>query len=137
MKRLQLKSQGTVLIAALLCLLVVMLLCASIARSMVTRQRVTRLAERQAQCFWLMESAAMRAAVQARSDPAYIGEPWRVSVSLGGRTVQGVADIEVEAAAEDANERRIRIHARWPDDPVERVTRRKEFTIQLAETGAA
>jgi hypothetical protein len=47
-----------------------------------------------------------------------------------------VAEILVEPIAGDESRRQIKITARWPDVPVERVLRTKDFEIHLRSIGA-
>jgi Tfp pilus assembly protein PilX len=131
------RRRGAILAAAMVCLLVIMLFAAAVTRSILLRQQTTRQDERQLQCFWLAESAALRAAAKSRKDPAYRGEVWTVAAEGQGTRTTGVAEILVEPIAGNENNRQIKIAARWPDAPIERVLRTKEFEIHLRPTGAA
>ena len=125
--------------AAMVCLLVIMLFAGAVARSIMLRHQSTRLDERQVQCFWLAESASLRAIAKSRNDPAYEGEVWQISAQVRGVAVQGVAEIKVEPILNVENRKRIKVEARWPDATVERVLRSKEFSIavQIDSPGAA
>jgi hypothetical protein len=131
------RRRGAVLAATMVCLLVVMLFAAAVARSILLRQQMTRLDERQVQCFWLAESAVLRATSKCRADPNYRGEVWRVTAQVHGMSIQGIAEIQVEPLPGDDMRKQVKISARWPDAPVERVLRSKEFIVQSAPTGAA
>ena len=128
--------RGAILAAVIVCLLIMMLFAAAVTRSIMLRRRTTRQDERQVQCFWLAESAATRAVAKIRSDAAYRGEVWKVTAELQRTPIQGVAEIHVQPIAGDESRRQIKITARWPDVPVERVMRTKDFEIQLRPIGA-
>jgi hypothetical protein len=123
--------RGAVLAAALICLLIVMLFTAAVARSLVLRRNAARLDERQLQCFYLAESAAARAMVRCQSDPAYTGETWRVALGPPAEAVHGVAEIRIEPVENLPDQKRIQIEARWPDVPVHRVARRKSLILNI------
>jgi Tfp pilus assembly protein PilV len=135
--RIRHQRRGAILAAAMVCLLIIMLFAAAVARSILLRQQTTRVGERQVQCFWFAESAAMRAISKSRADPAYRGEVWKVTAQAHDVTVQGAAEIQVEVVPGAENRRHVKISARWPDVPIERVVRTKEFEIQLGSIGAA
>ena len=135
-KKLIVRRRGAILAAAIVCLFIIMLFAATVTRSIMLRRRTTRQDERQVQCFWLAESAAVRAVAKIQNDAAYRGEVWKVTAELRGTPVPGVAEIQVEPIASDESRRQIKITARWPDVPVERVLRTKDFEIQLRPIGA-
>jgi hypothetical protein len=136
MRRLLVHRRGALLAAALVCLLIVMLLTGSVARSMAMRQRASQWDERQSQCFWLTESALARGIARLHADENYAGESWRVTLGPTGAAVTGVADIRVEPVPGESSHRRIVVEARWPDHPTDRVVRNKEFIFPHLKQGA-
>jgi hypothetical protein len=70
-------------VAALVCLLVVLLVGAAILRSLTIQRQFSRTAAQCMQSFWIAESAASRAAARLREDPSYSGETWRVRLVQG------------------------------------------------------
>jgi hypothetical protein len=124
-----------ILAAALVCLMIVMLYTAVVARSIVIRQRTTKWEERQTQCFWLAESALARGLTRARLQSDYTGESWRVDLVDPQRGLAGVADIRVEPAAGEPGAKRIVVDARWPDDPLDRVVWHKELVFSPSLEG--
>ncbi len=86
--------QGVALIPALVCLVLVGMLCALALRTTHT-QRVVGIAEhRRLQAEWLAESGLARAAARLAADPSYKGETWDVpgaapSAKLTARELSG------------------------------------------------
>ncbi len=125
------RRHGAVLVAAIVCLVVVMLMGAAILRSIAIRHRQGREDLYRMQSLWLAESAAERCAARLRDDPTYTGETWRVRLAHGAAALEGTAVIRVEPAESQPSTRRVRIEARWPEDPLHRRLLRKELVIQL------
>ena len=125
------RRHGAVLVAAIVCLVVVMLMGAAILRSIAIRHRQGRDDVYRVQSLWLAESAAERCAARLRDDPAYMGETWRVRLAHGAAALEGAAVIRVEPVAAPTNARRVRIEAHWPEGPLHRRLLRKELVIQL------
>jgi Tfp pilus assembly protein PilV len=128
---------GVTLIAALICLLVVMLFSSVVVRALVMRQRASRSDEQQLQCLFLIESAVERTKARCAAEPNFSGETWTVSLDDRGVARSGIASIRVEPVANEPRRRQIHIDARWPDDPILRVQRTKELIITLPVPGAA
>ena len=125
------RRHGAVLVAAIVCLVVVMLMGAAILRSIAVRHRQGRDNLYRMQSLWLAESAAERCAARLRDDPGYTGETWRVRLAHGAAAMEGTAVILVEPVAAPTSARRARIEAHWPEDPLHRRLLRKELMIQL------
>jgi hypothetical protein len=101
------------------------------------RHKTSRWNERQLQSFFLVEAAVERAKVQLLAEPGFSGETWTVPLNDRGQTRAGIAEIRVLPIDGEIQQRRIEIEARWPDDPVHRVLRKKELIITLPAAGAA
>ena len=127
--------RGMVLAALLICMLIVMLVSAALVRGLVVQHRLARGEAQRLQAMWLAESAVDRAVVKLRSNAAYSGETWSVSLGEPAGAASGVAVIRV-ATVEGADEQRtIAVEARWPDDPVFRVLEQRELVIDLVDEG--
>ena len=134
------RRRGAVLAALLICLLLVMLVSAALVRGLVVQNRLVRNESQRLQAIWLAESAVDRAIVKLRSDAAYDGETWAASLGepddpADDDAANGVAVIRVEAVAGAADQRTIRVEARWPDDPVFRVLEQRQLIVDLVDSG--
>ncbi|NUQ61606.1 MAG: hypothetical protein HUU20_03905 [Pirellulales bacterium] len=110
-------------------LLVVSLLGLALVQAVVVHQRQMRLSGQEQQCFWLAEAGVGRAVQRLAVSDDYRGEQWNVPADVFGRAGTGVVVIEVSQAADSSRARRVRVEARFPDDPVRRTVCRREFEI--------
>ena len=86
-------------VAVLVCLLVIMLICASLLRLVQSRRALIRNEERKLQADWLVESGLDRAAARLGDDPSYRGETWTIPADeLGGQGAGGCDDRRRAAA---------------------------------------
>jgi hypothetical protein len=127
--------KGAVLVVALVCLLLVAAIGASLVRTLLLQHR-QRLQERhQLQALWLAESAVQRAVARLAESADYRGETWRVD----GETLQtewsGVALIQVEPLAGDPARRRIVVAARYPQDTLQQVLQQRELVVPVPIPG--
>ena len=127
--------RGAAMVIALVCLSVVMLLSATIVRNLVFHQRQTRADQQRLQALWLAESAVDRAYAALRSDPEFTSSVWHVELAGAHGTQTGVAEITVELDEGLPRQRRVRVVARWPDDPVYGSVHRKNLIVNLPESG--
>ena len=123
------------LAALLVCLLIVLLVSATLVRGLVIQHRLVRSESQKLQAMWLAESAVDRAIVQLRLDAEYAGETWAVSIGETVDAVRGSAVIRVEAVEGEANQRKISVEAQWPDDPVFRVLEQRQHIVDLVDSG--
>lgn len=130
------RPAGTLLVAALVCLLAVMLLGSVLVRTVTQRHRQLRWDEWQLQCLYLLESAVSRAAARSGTEPDYRGEIWTVSLDDHGTVRAGVVTIRVEPVAGQSQRRLLHLEAHWPDDPVDRIQRRQDVIIAIPNSGA-
>lgn len=121
------RRTAALLVAALVCLVVVLSVGASLLRTLVGQQRQLLQEQRQAQVFWLVESALDRAAAQLAAAADYRGETWEVDGPAG--TGKAVAVIRVEPAAGEPPRRKLVVEVQYPCAAVERVTQRREVVI--------
>jgi type II secretory pathway pseudopilin PulG len=119
-------------VAVLVTLLVAALLAAAFIQSLVGHLRQVRIAEQQQQSFWLAESAMQRALQRLATDADYRGETWNVSPELLGGPDAGLAVIRIEPTTSPQPGTWIRVEARYPDDPVHRITHNRERFVPSA-----
>ena len=124
-----------VLIAALVCMSVVTVVGAGLAKRLVAHHRQTMLIERQQQSFWLAESSLQRAVGKLRSDSEYTGETWRLSAEELGADHSGSVVIHVSASDDAANAKLVRVEARYPEDNVHQAYCQREILVNLPESG--
>jgi type II secretory pathway pseudopilin PulG len=128
------------MVMAMVALVVVTMLAASLSTTMLALHRQSRVLEQQMQAEWLADSAVQRTAAQLARDPNFAGETWTATpqVKAGeseADTPHGVVVIRVERIDDAPGERRVTIAARYPDDPLRRVLATRETTIQVPTTG--
>jgi type II secretory pathway component PulK len=123
------------MVAALVCLLVVLIMGAALLRGLIVHQRQSRHEVQRVQALWLAESAVGRAVARLQADPSYDGETWEP----GGDALDGDGAawvrIDVEEMEGQAEQKRVRIEARWPNDPLYRSIHRKELIVPLKGSG--
>ncbi len=125
--------RGTILVAAIVCLLIAMLVSVAIVRALVLQQRQARTDFERVQAMWLAESAASRAAVMLRSQADYQGELWKLQVESPSGPVEACAEIVVTRTPDRPDERLVRIESRLPANSLSRTGYRKQLTIQLPQ----
>jgi type II secretory pathway component PulK len=87
-------------VAALVCLLVMTLICGSLLRTIQTQRALVRSEERRLQADWLAESGLERAYARLANDPAYRGETWTLPADQIGGTDAGSVTIGFAARPE-------------------------------------
>ena len=135
------QQRAIISVAALVCLLVMTVICGSLLRLVHSERTLVRNQERTLQADWLAESALERAALRLSDDPEYRGETWSLSASdLGGQT-PGVVTINVERLRDTAgsNRRRVTVQADFPIDPPQRIRSRGQAMADIGpgRAGAA
>jgi hypothetical protein len=136
-KRVKMRShRGGTLVAAIVCILIIMLCSSAVVQTITMQRSAARLDEQRLQCLLLAESAVGRAKAQCARDPDFKGETWRVPLQSNGTKLFGVSEIEVEPVVNEPRQRRVQIKSRWPDDPIYSVLLRKDVVITLLEPGA-
>jgi Tfp pilus assembly protein PilX len=128
-------SRGAFLVLALVCLVVVMLIGASLLRVIVAEQRQLQQAQYALQAFWLADSAVARATARLAASPDYTGETWQVAADeLQGRW-PGVAVIRVEPTGGATPQAKIIVEGQYPQDPLHRVVQHREHRVSLPAKG--
>ena len=78
-------ARGLAIVPALVCLVLVTMLCAAMLKLAHAQRGATRDEERRMQAEWLAESGAARASARLAADAGYRGETWDVpAAALGG-----------------------------------------------------
>jgi Tfp pilus assembly protein PilX len=128
--------RGLALIPALVCLVLVGMLCALALRSAHTQRMATATEQRRLQAEWLAESGAARASARLAADADYKGETWDVAATaLGGETHgAGVVRIKVEPVEGGRGRRRIHVEADYPrHDPAIRARHSKSLILDVSK----
>jgi len=120
--------------AVLVCLLVIMLIGATLVRGMLLHHRQTKQESQRLQAMWLSEAGAALAVARLRNDSEYAGETWRADISDDVETV-GVVEIVVRRDAASPEQRTIQIKATFPEDPVRRAVLEHEINVTLSPPG--
>jgi hypothetical protein len=102
------------MVPAMVCLVLVGLLCAAVLRLAHTQRGVVVAEEHRMQAEWLAESGLARAAARLADDPGYKGEIWDVAAGSLGGDEPGVVRIAVEAVKDAPKRRRVRAEADFP-----------------------
>jgi hypothetical protein len=126
--------KGLAIVPALVCLLLVTLLCAALLKQSRTRRDSSRDEQRRMQAEWLAESGAERAAARLSVDPEYRGETWEIPAgSLGGDP--GRVTIAVEAVKDRPGRRSVRVEADYPPGREHRARHTQRRTVELRTRG--
>jgi hypothetical protein len=127
--------KGAVLVVALVCLLIVATIGASLVQTLLLQHR-QRLQERhQLQALWLAESAVQRAVARLATSADYRGETWQIDSQTLQTEWPGVAAIEVEPFPGDPARRRIVVAARYPQDTLQQVLQQRELVVPVPSPG--
>jgi hypothetical protein len=125
------RRAGLAIIPALVCIVLVTLLCGSLLKQALTVRNLVRTEERRMQAEWLAESGLGRARARLEADPRYQGETWDVPAeSLGGRAT-GVVRITVEPVENQSGRRRLRVEADYPRGEETRARQTKTLTVDF------
>ncbi len=128
---------GAILAMVLVSLLVASLLGLALVQTVLIHHRQTRLLGRQQQCFWLAEAGVQRALAGLAATADYSGETWEVSAEILGTERSAVVMIEVSRPADSTETRQIRVEARFPDEPTQRIASLRELVVSIPPQAAA
>ena len=142
MSRFRLRQHGrraAAMMMALVVLMVVGLVSGLALRAILRSHRQVREEQQRMQAELLADSALSRAMAKLRTDPAWKGETWTVSLgdaNEGSADVgtSGVANIRVEKGSEEGG-LLVSVTAVYPDDPVHRAQAERELTYTLPKPG--
>ncbi len=137
--KLYLRSKGSRRAAAMAMALVVLLVVGMVSgmtlQAILRSHRQVREEEQRVQAELLADSAVSRAAAMLRSDAAWSGETWKVSLTDSEEpATSGIAVIRVERGA-SAGRRQIFVTAIYPDDPVHHAQAVREQAYSLPQPG--
>ncbi len=112
----EIRRRGAAAVLVIVCLTLLGVLLASMARLQIMHHRRIRAAEYQAQAGWLVDAGIERAVARFTQDPTYLGETWEIGPDqLGGRA--GRVLIEVPPSEDGASAAiSIRVTADYPSD---------------------
>lgn len=128
-----LHRRGAVLLIVLVALTVASAVLVSVVRLAAADRKAWQGEVRQVQAAWLAESGLERASARLRDDPDYRGETWTIPAdALDGRH-SGAVNIQVEPAADQPSQRRIRVTADFPNDPQHRARRTREVVVAISQ----
>ena len=128
------RRRAAAMAVVLACLMVIMLMGATLVRGMIQNHRQTKTELLQLQSLWLAESASTLGVEQLRTDPDYSGETWRVVVDEKSGSI-GVAEILVRRVDQQPRQRILRIKSIYPDNPILRVVLIHEINVTLPVLG--
>lgn len=121
--------RGIALAPALVCLVLVGLLCAAVLRTAHIQRGLVASEEHRLQAEWLAESGLARAAARLGTDPDYTGETWEVAAKALGGNDAGVVRIAVKPMEKSAGRRRVRVEADYPRGEAPRRARHSKQLI--------
>ena len=130
MTRKRTRRKGLVIIPALVCLLLVTLLCGAMLKLAKTRRDVARDEERRMQAEWLAESGLSRASARLAADGGYRGETWDVPARALGGELTGRVTIAVVPDKDRPGRRSVRVEADYPPGP-DRARQSKHTIVDL------
>jgi Tfp pilus assembly protein PilV len=116
---------------AMICLLFVSLIGASLLRTALTERQQTRRAQWQLQAEWLVESGVERSAAMLSLDSAYAGETWMISPAELNGTQGGLVTIEIRPVSERPDSRLVSIIANYADGSPQQIRSSKTVLIDI------
>lgn len=125
--------RGALLVAVLVCLTVVMALGAAWLRGLVLEHRLVRAQADRLQAEYLAASAVRRATAQLAANPDYRGESYAIDAKDLALRAGAALTIQVDAVADQPDQRRVTVEANFPDRGAERARRSRQVTISLAD----
>jgi hypothetical protein len=134
------RRRGALLIAVMVCLFVVMTIAGTIVRTLIAEHRQSRVMHRRTQAAWLVSAGAERAAARLRTDPAYLGETWRIPAeqleddAVVSIVVQPAAP-PGETEADEGTLRHVVVEAAYPAQGPRQINLGKQFRIRISAAG--
>jgi hypothetical protein len=125
--------RGLAIVPALVCLVLVTMLCALMLKQAHTRRVLAGDEERRMQAEWLAESGLARASARLSAKPGYRGETWEIPPrALGGASAARVS-IVVEPVEDPSGRRRARVVVRadYPGGDDHRARQSKHLIVEL------
>lgn len=123
--------RGAILLLALICLLLVSMLGATIVNIATSQRRQQQSSQFRLQAESLAESGVQRAAAQLALNPQYAGETWEPEMGANAGKLQCVVRIVVVADERMPRQRHVTAVADFPHTGEHRARSRREMTIDL------
>lgn len=121
--------RGFMVVVAMVCVAVVMLMAVASLRLLARERQSLRAQAWELQASALADAAIQRAGAILATQADYAGETWRVAAEQIDGKHPAVVRIAVEAVADRPGERRVRVVADYPDDPMFRARRSLETVL--------
>ncbi len=122
------RSRGSVLVAALVCLAIIVAMVGSMLVAALAASRQLRAERDLRQCELLLQAGADRAAYRLASERSYRGETWTVSADKLAGSGDGQVTMELTSAPEQ-NTQQLHILAEYPAGSEISIRRSRTFTI--------
>ena len=123
--------RGTVILIAMVCLLLVMMIGATLMKAAQAEQNQIGRAQSRLQADWLVEAAIERAAAHLANDSAYAGEVWKIPAEEMDSSHPATVTIEIKPTAQQPDHREINIVADYPLQPEKRTRSRKRVLMNV------
>jgi hypothetical protein len=127
------RRRASITVAVLVCLLVIMLIGASLLRIAGSQRAAVLGEERMLQADWLAESGMERAAARLAADPLYAGETWPIPADALGGGSSGLVSIRVESRPDEPGLRLVTVQADYPAEVVRRMRARKQGVMRTVD----
>ena len=123
--------RGLAIVPALVCLVLVTLLCGVMLKQAHLGRSLVRDEERRMQAEWLVESGLARASAKLGADRGYRGETWEVPAKALEGASPGLVKIVVEAIENQPGRRRVGVVADFPGGDDHRARMSKHLIVDL------
>lgn len=127
------RRRGIITVAALVCLIIVAMICGALLKIDTSERRVVRMEERRLQAEWLVEAGLQRAGARLASNDHYQGETWTCSAEDLGGNDPGLVTIAVETPKDQPARRAVHVRAECPAGSTLVVRRSKQVVLDVAE----
>ena len=118
----------------MVCFILAAAIFVSLARTAAVERQTARSRHWNVQAQWLAEAALERAVARLDEDANYAGETWTIAPEEFSGRDGAVVRIHLEPIADQADRRRVRVEADFPDDPRHRCRCKKEIVVERKET---
>ena len=130
------RRAGVALPLVLACIVVAMMLCAAMTRTVLLHHRQLQVAIDQQQTEWLAESGVQRAIHGLRKSPDYRGERWPVPATLLSGGADASVTISVQPQGDSDSGWNIVVESRYPDRGVAQIVCQRELYVASSSISA-
>jgi type II secretory pathway pseudopilin PulG len=120
--------RGSILVAALVCLAIIMAMLGGMLVAAMSANRQLRTERDLRQCELLLQAGADRAAYRLATERTYRGEKWTVSANTLPGTAAGEVTIELSPGAEE-NSQQLTITAEYPAGSETSIRRSRALSV--------